>query len=80
MEPYRPVSIICDISFALWPWGSLMPDERLLALARDCRERAEEVSVKADTFQDADAKQRMLEIAAQYRDLAKRLERAAADT
>jgi hypothetical protein len=60
--------------------GSRMPDQRLLALARDCRERAEEISLEAETFQDADAKQRMLEIAAQYQNLAKRLERAAADT
>jgi hypothetical protein len=57
-----------------------MPDKRLLALARDCRERVEEIPVKAETFQDADAKRKMLEIAAQYRDLAKRLERAADDT
>jgi hypothetical protein len=56
-----------------------MPDERLLALARDCRERAEEVSVKAETFQDAEAKQRMREIAAKYEEMAERLERAAAD-
>jgi hypothetical protein len=38
-----------------------------------------EILTKAETFQDASAKQRMLQIAAQYQDLARRLERAAAD-
>jgi hypothetical protein len=79
MEPYRPVSIICDISFALWPWGVPMPDQRLLSLAREARERAEEILTKAETFKDAEAKQRMREIAAKYEEMAKRLERAAAD-
>ena len=56
-----------------------MPDQRLLFLAEDCRQRAEEILTKAETFQNADTKQKMREIAAQYQDLAKRLERAAAD-
>ena len=57
-----------------------MPDQRLLSLARECRERAEEILARAETFQDAHSKQKMHEIAAQYQNLAKWPERAAADT
>jgi hypothetical protein len=57
-----------------------MWEERLLTLAREARERAEEVSTRAETFQDAHAKQKMREIAAEYEKLAERLERAAAET
>ena len=56
-----------------------MPDKRLLALAREARDHAEEILVKAETFKDPDAKQRMREIAAQYEKMAERLEKAAAD-
>jgi hypothetical protein len=56
---------------------SKVPDRRLLLLARDARERAEEISVKVETFQDAYAKQKMREIAAAYVKLAERLEEAA---
>jgi hypothetical protein len=35
---------------------------------------------RAETFQDAGAKQKMSEIAAEYEKLAERLERAAAET
>jgi hypothetical protein len=56
-----------------------MPDLKLLALANECRERAEEILTRAETFKDAGAKQRMRELAEQYQDLAMRLERAAAD-
>jgi hypothetical protein len=56
-----------------------MPDQRLLFLAEDCRQRAEEILVKAETFKDADAKQRMLEIAVKYQEMAERLEDAARD-
>jgi hypothetical protein len=56
-----------------------MPDQRLLFLAEDCRQRAEEILVKAETFKQADAKQRMGEIAGKYVELAERLEKAAAD-
>jgi hypothetical protein len=45
----------------------------------NARARAEEISVKAETFQDADAKQKMLELAVKYVKLAQRLEHAAAD-
>jgi hypothetical protein len=56
-----------------------MPDERLLSLAEDCRQRAEEILIKAETFKDSDAREGMLRIAATYKDLAERLERAARD-
>ena len=57
-----------------------MWEERILSLAREARERAEEVLARAETFQDARAKRKMCEIAAQYEKLAERLERAAAET
>jgi hypothetical protein len=56
-----------------------MPDLRLLELAEDCRQRAEEILTKAETFKDAAAREGMLRIAATYKDLAQRLERAARD-
>jgi hypothetical protein len=59
--------------------GWQMPDQRLLFLARDARERAEEILAKAETFKDASAKQNMREIAAKYLEMAEGLEKAAAD-
>jgi hypothetical protein len=56
-----------------------MPDQRLLSLAKDARERAEEILAKADTFKDAVAKQKMMEIAAKYVELAERMEQAGFD-
>jgi hypothetical protein len=56
-----------------------MPDQRLLFLAEDCRQRAEELLTKAETFKDADAREGMRRIAETYRELAQRLERAARD-
>jgi hypothetical protein len=56
-----------------------MPDKRLLTLANECRERAEEILIKAETFKDADARAGMGRIAEAYKELAQRLERAAAD-
>jgi hypothetical protein len=41
-------------------------DQRLLSLAKEARERAEEILLKAETFKDAYAKQKMREIAAAY--------------
>jgi hypothetical protein len=35
-----------------------MPDPRLLALANECRERAEEILTKAETFNNAHAIER----------------------
>ena len=54
-----------------------MPDPRLLALANDCRERAEEIVTRAETFHDAGAQERMRRLAASYQKLAERLELAA---
>jgi hypothetical protein len=51
----------------------------ILPCANECRERAEEILTKAETFHHADAKQKLLEIAAQYLDLAMGLENAARD-
>ena len=56
-----------------------MPDLRLLALARDARERAKEILARAVTFNDASAREGMREIAEKYEKLAERLEQAAAD-
>jgi hypothetical protein len=56
-----------------------MTDLRLLALAKDCRERAQEILTKAEAFNGADIKLKMRVIAAQYQDLAMRLETAARD-
>jgi hypothetical protein len=56
-----------------------MPDQRLLLLAREARDHAEDVLVRAETFKDEDAKQRTREIAVQYVKVAERLEQAAAD-
>jgi hypothetical protein len=56
-----------------------MPDQTLLSLAKEARERAEEILAKAKTFQDASAKRKMREIAAKYEEMAERLEQAAAD-
>jgi hypothetical protein len=54
-----------------------MPGQRLLSLARDARDRAEEISTRAETFNDAGAREGMRRIAASYEKLAQRLERAA---
>jgi hypothetical protein len=54
-----------------------MPGERLLALARECRHRAEEIRARAETFIDAGAREGMCGITAGYEQLAERLEREA---
>jgi hypothetical protein len=51
---------------------------KLLSLARDLRARAEEVLARAETFHDADAREKMRRIAASYEKLAQRLEKEAA--
>jgi len=50
--------------------------ERLLFLAREARERAEEILVRAETMQDAKARRMMREIAEGYEKLAERIEKA----
>ena len=52
-------------------------DEKLLLLAREMRARAREVLARAETFQDADARRTMCDIASSYVKLARRLEREA---
>jgi hypothetical protein len=56
-----------------------MPNQRFLALSQEARDRAEEILTKAESFKDAGAKQKMRDIAAQYQELAKRMEEAAFD-
>jgi hypothetical protein len=56
-----------------------MSDLRLLALARECRERAEETLTRAETWRDGNPKQQMREIAEKLEKLAERLEKAAGD-
>jgi pyruvate-formate lyase len=53
--------------------------DRLLSLAREARERAEEIRARAETFNDAGAREGMLRIAASYEKLAERLEQTAAN-
>jgi len=54
-----------------------MPDQKLLSLARELRARAEEVLARAETFHEVKAKEVMRQIAANYVELAQRLEREA---
>ena len=56
-----------------------MPDGRFLLLASDLRARADEVLARAETFNDADARQKLRKIAATYVKLAERLEQRARD-
>jgi hypothetical protein len=49
---------------------------KLLSLARDLRARAREVLAKAETMKDAEARQKMRDVAAGYERLARRLEEA----
>jgi hypothetical protein len=58
-----------------------MPEEaaKLLSLAREMRARAEEVLARAETFQDAHARETMRRIAASYEKLAQRLEQNASN-
>jgi hypothetical protein len=56
-----------------------MPGRRLLMLARDARKRAEEALTRSETIHDANAKQKMREIAMKYEELAQQLEEAATD-
>jgi hypothetical protein len=51
-----------------------MPNPKLLMLARDFRERAEEALARAETCYDPNARQMMGRIAARYERLAQRIE------
>src|SRR5215470_14745420 len=68
------VGNLTHVSTLFSAWGAPMPYPDLLTLARDLRVRAEEISTRAETFHNADAKQKMREIAATYVKLAERLE------
>ena len=54
-----------------------MQKQELLSLATELRARAEEISVRAETMQDAEARQKLRGIAASYEQLAQRLEQHA---
>jgi hypothetical protein len=56
-----------------------MPNYKLLFLAKDLRARAKEVLVQVESMKDANARQEMREIAADYERLAERLEQHARD-
>ena len=46
--------------------GPAMPDAELLSLARNLLARAEEIWTRAETFHDADARQKLHKIATTY--------------
>jgi hypothetical protein len=50
-----------------------------LLRARELRARAEEILAKAETMKDADAREKMREVAASYEKLAQQLERVGGD-
>ena len=56
-----------------------MPDQWLVSLVTKLRARAEELSVRADSFHDEEARQKMRRIAETYEKLAQRLEQHARD-
>ncbi len=56
-----------------------MPDLHVLLQAGDLRARAEELRTRAETFHDADARQKLYKIAVTYVKLAERLEQRARD-
>jgi hypothetical protein len=56
-----------------------MRDPQLLLLAEDLRARAEEILARAETFHNADARQTLHKIAADYERMADRLQERAAD-
>jgi hypothetical protein len=59
--------------------GLAVPDQELLSLAMELRARAEEMLARAETFHDADVRQKMRGIAAGYENLAQRLEQYASN-
>ena len=56
-----------------------MPDYKLFVLASSLRARAEEVLAKAEAMKDPGAKQKMRNVAANYKTLAQNLEQHAYD-
>ena len=57
--------------------GLAVQKQELLSLVMELRARAEEISVRAETMQDAEARQKLRGIAASYEELAQRLEQHA---
>ena len=57
-----------------------MLKQELLPLAMELRARAEELSARAETFHDADVRQKLREIVANYEELAQRLEQHAGNS
>jgi len=53
--------------------------ERLLSLAREARERAEEALTMAESFSDPEARRMMREVAEGYEKLAERIEKASGE-
>jgi hypothetical protein len=60
-------------------WSGDMPDREVLLQARDLRARAEEIRTQAETFRNADIREKLREVAVRYDQLAKRLEERAGD-
>jgi hypothetical protein len=56
-----------------------MPDLKLLAVAGELRDRAEEARTKAESFRDPETKRLMRLAAETYEEVARRLEREAND-
>ena len=55
------------------------PDAKLRLLADRWRARAKEIVLEAEMMNDADARQKMLEVAASYERLAQRVEQRSGD-
>jgi hypothetical protein len=75
MEPYRRAWAGRDIP--LPGRGLPMPDLKLLAIAQELRDRAEEALIRAESFRDPETKRLMRQVAATYEEVAGRLEREA---
>ena len=56
-----------------------MPDQKLLSLALEAREHAEQALSLAETYRDAEAQRIMREVAENYEKLAEKLEQHARD-
>jgi hypothetical protein len=76
-NPTRAFNVECHSTRCFLVEGSAVPDGELLSLAMELRARAEEMLARAETFHDADVRQKMRGIAADYEKLAQRLEQHA---
>jgi hypothetical protein len=79
MEHYRRLGSAVIFPLAFVAGGPAMPDLKLLALAKELRDRAAGALVRVETFHDPDCKRLMRQIAATYEELAERLEKEAND-